>query len=167
MAVATLQHLDILAEDAISLQSLLTIVLTDDQTITELNRSFRGLDSATDVLSFPNQALSPYDQPDSSLSPPLTSTSTSGEPKSSDATLILPEEFLDDDAAYFGDIIIAVPYTQAQAERHNRTLLAELDLLVVHGVLHLVGYDHDTEEKEADMWAIQDEILSSEGINAE
>jgi probable rRNA maturation factor len=52
-----------------------------------------------------------------------------------------------------------VPFTRRQAETHGRTLGDELRLLVVHGVLHLLGYDHASLDDEARMWARQDAIL--------
>jgi probable rRNA maturation factor len=65
-----------------------------------------------------------------------------------------------DAAPYLGDIVIAVPYSRRQAAALGRSLDDELRLLVVHGVLHLLGYDHASPEEEARMWARQDEILA-------
>ena len=64
--------------------------------------------------------------------------------------------------AYLGDILIALPFTRRQAAELNRPLAAELRLLTVHGVLHLLGYDHAEEAEEAAMWAKQDAILGHE-----
>ena len=66
-------------------------------------------------------------------------------------------------AAYLGDILIAFPYTVRQAARHGNAVDAELRLLAVHGTLHLLGYDHDTPEAEAVMWAIQEAMLGKFG----
>ena len=63
-------------------------------------------------------------------------------------------------AAYLGDIVIALPFTRRQAAALNRPLIDELRLLAVHGVLHLLGYDHAEPEEEAVMWAKQDAILA-------
>lgn len=60
-----------------------------------------------------------------------------------------------------GDLIIAYPYAARQAARYGHSLAAELQLLVVHGCLHLLGYDHDTPERQAEMWRVQGEILAS------
>lgn len=150
-AQATLRHQGLAVTDAPDAPPLCTIVFTDDERVRELNRSFRSIDAPTDVLSFPNQNFTGCASP---LSPSKSETDQSA------VTLILPEEFTKDTAAYLGDIIIAVPYTQRQALAEHRTLDSELDLLVVHGMLHLLGYDHDTAEDEARMWAIQDEILN-------
>lgn len=86
-----------------------SVVLTNDRTMTDFNQRFRSRDKATDVLSFPN---------DSSL----------------------PEE-----ESYLGDIIISVE----TADRQKRSdLLEELKTLVLHGLLHLMGYDHETDTGE-------------------
>lgn len=60
---------------------------------------------------------------------------------------------------YLGDIVIAFPYTAAQAEREGFSLSDNLMLLVVHGTLHLLGFDHDTTENRQVMWAAQEQIL--------
>ncbi len=66
---------------------------------------------------------------------------------------------------YLGDIIISVPCAEAQSVAAGHSLEAELSLLVVHGVLHLLGHDHaDAEEKER-MWAAQSEVLTRLGIS--
>jgi len=58
-----------------------------------------------------------------------------------------------------GDVVIACPRAQEQAVEAGHPLAAEIQLLVVHGVLHLLGYDHAQPEEKAVMWARQDEIL--------
>lgn len=108
----------------------LTIVLTDDETVAGLNEQYRGLDGPTDVLSF--SAVEP-----------------------APGFVMAPEAL-----PYLGDIVIAIPYSRRQASELGRSLRDELRLLVVHGVLHLLGYDHATPEEEAQMWARQDEILA-------
>jgi len=65
----------------------------------------------------------------------------------------------DSGAIYLGDIIISYPRAQAQADAGGHSLQDELQLLVVHGVLHLLGYDHTDATKQARMWSIQAEIL--------
>lgn len=62
---------------------------------------------------------------------------------------------------YLGDVIISLPRAVFQAEAAGHPVEAELQLLVVHGVLHLLGYDHAEETEQAAMWAIQGEILAS------
>jgi probable rRNA maturation factor len=65
------------------------------------------------------------------------------------------------DARYFGDIAISLPRARAQAEAGRHPVSAELQLLVVHGVLHLLGHDHATSKDKARMWAAQAEILKA------
>ncbi|MCL4869233.1 MAG: rRNA maturation RNase YbeY [Anaerolineae bacterium] len=64
---------------------------------------------------------------------------------------------------YLGDIAISVPYADRQAAAEGHPLLAELQLLTVHALLHLLGYDHTEPQEKADMWAAQAEILHSLG----
>lgn len=109
----------------------LTILLTDDEYIQELNRQFRGEDRPTDVLSFP-----------------------AGEPMPGN------EGLLD----YLGDIAIAVPVAERQASEKGHPLLAEIQLLAVHGVLHLVGYDHLEADEKEEMWDAQRAILTRLGL---
>ncbi|MBK9924736.1 MAG: rRNA maturation RNase YbeY [Anaerolineales bacterium] len=111
------------------LDSELTIVLTDDAQIQELNRDYLGIDSPTDVLSFP-----------ASESDPETG------------------------ATYIGDIIISMPYATKSAEKAGHPVEAEVQLLVVHGVLHLLGHDHAEPKEKAKMWKAQAQILKSLGL---
>lgn len=116
-----------------------TVVITDDEAVRALNQQFRGVDAPTDILSFP--ADLPPDLPDDLA-----------------ADLELDE---DDMTPYLGDLIIAYPYTRHQAAESGHDLSDELVLLVIHGTLHLLGYDHDTPENEADMWETQAELLAA------
>jgi len=110
-------------------QAQATILLTDDASIQELNRRYADVDAPTDVLSF---------------------SAWEGDP----GFVIAPEM-----AAYLGDIVISVPYAARQAVAAGHALDAELRLLVVHGILHLLGYDHATDAEEAIMWEKQQSIL--------
>ncbi|MCA0458601.1 MAG: rRNA maturation RNase YbeY [Chloroflexi bacterium] len=76
-----------------------------------------------------------------------------------------PPVELDDEPPYIGDLVIAYPYASAQAAREGHALDDSLSLLVVHGTLHLLGYDHDTPENRAEMWTAQDEALTALGIS--
>jgi probable rRNA maturation factor len=72
----------------------------------------------------------------------------------------------DSDALYLGDVIISLSRAQAQASAGGYALQDELQLLVVHGMLHLLGHDHAEDEEKARMWAAQAEILESLGCAA-
>ncbi len=63
--------------------------------------------------------------------------------------------------SYYGDIAISLPRARAQAKAAKHTLLAELQLLVVHGVLHLLGHDHARAREKAKMWQAQAAILAA------
>jgi probable rRNA maturation factor len=67
-------------------------------------------------------------------------------------------------ARYIGDILISIPRAQAQADAAGHPLEAEVQLLVVHGVLHLIGHDHAEAEDKARMWKAQTEILKQLGL---
>ena len=127
------------------------LVVTDDETVRELNRRFRGLDEVTDVLSFSashsghwageiqearQEALEPEDTEAVPFALPL------GEPSP------------------LGEVIISFPQTQRQAQERNCPAEQELALLIVHGVLHLVGYDHMEPEDEAEMQAKERSALA-------
>ena len=114
-----------------SLDSELSIILTTDARLQELNLNYLGIDAPTDVLSFPASETDPE----------------TGE-------------------RYIGDILISVPRAQAQAEAAGHPLEAEVQLLVVHGVLHLLGHDHAEAEEKARMWKAQAEILERLGLGS-
>lgn len=78
----------------------------------------------------------------------------------------LPDDLRDPDAPpYLGDLVIAFPYAQAQAERAGHPPADSFALLAVHGVLHLLGFDHDTPERRAAMWTAQADALRALGIS--
>lgn len=76
----------------------------------------------------------------------------------------LPPEMMGE-TAYLGDLIIAYPYAQAQAQQAQHPLADSLALLVIHGVLHLLGYDHHTSEERARMWSAQAKALNALAIS--
>lgn len=80
--------------------------------------------------------------------------------------LSFPSEEFDPDeqAQYIGDVIISYPRAEAQALTAGHPVINELQLLVVHGTLHLLGHDHAEPEEKAVMWAAQDEILANLGV---
>jgi probable rRNA maturation factor len=111
------------------LESELSIVLTDNARLHELNLNYLGIDSPTDVLSFPASETDPE---------------TGGR--------------------YIGDILISVPRAQEQANAAGHPLESEVQLLVVHGVLHLLGHDHAQAEEKRRMWEAQAGILERLGL---
>ena len=92
-----------------------SILLTADADIRELNQQFRSIDQATDVLSFPQNAEE---------DPPI------------------PGELI------LGDIAVSLDTAQVQAKDHGLTFEEEIILLLIHGILHLLGYDHEISEQE-------------------
>ena len=72
---------------------------------------------------------------------------------------------LDEEAPYLGDLVVAYPYAMAQAEREGHPRMDSLSLLVIHGALHLLGFDHDTLTNRAVMWAAQDKALTAMNIS--
>jgi probable rRNA maturation factor len=72
-----------------------------------------------------------------------------------------------DEPRYLGDLVIAHPYALAQAKKLGHDPGESMALLVIHGTLHLLGYDHDTPERKSEMWAAQKMILSALGIDPE
>ncbi|MBT3314696.1 MAG: rRNA maturation RNase YbeY [Anaerolineae bacterium] len=66
---------------------------------------------------------------------------------------------------YLGEIIVSMPYAAKQALQNDHPLEAEIQLLVVHGILHLLGHDHAENEEKTIMWAAQAKILSKLGLS--
>ncbi|HQL39394.1 MAG TPA: rRNA maturation RNase YbeY [Anaerolineaceae bacterium] len=108
----------------------LSIIITDNDLLQELNREYLGIDAPTDVLSFNVDEIDP-----------------------------------ETGNYYLGDIIISYQKANEQAVTAGHEIQSELSLLIIHGVLHLLGMDHDTPESQEPMWKIQDQILSNMGLN--
>lgn len=122
-ARAALEH------ESQSPEAELSIILTNDARLHELNLNYLGVDAPTDVLSFPSSETDP-----------------------------------ETGAQYIGDILISIPRARAQAEAAGHLLEAEVQLLVVHGTLHLLGHDHAEPEEKIGMWNAQAEILNRLGL---
>nr|MBC7244493.1 rRNA maturation RNase YbeY [Chloroflexota bacterium] len=116
-------------------QGELTVVITNDEQVRELNRIYRGVDATTDALAFSHM----------------------GEAKD----LILPPTV----PVYFGDILISYPRAVEQATAYGHPVEEELLLLVIHGTLHLLGYDHEQASDKEEMWQIQNTALARVGIS--
>jgi probable rRNA maturation factor len=109
-----------------------SLVFTDSETVKQLNREYRGVDEPTDVLAF---YMLPHDGSASSFALPP------------------------DGITRLGEIIISYPQAITQAEEHGHSPERELALLVIHGILHLLGYDHEEPEKESKMRVRERELL--------
>ena len=125
----------------------INIVLTDNDSIREINREYRQIDAPTDVLSFP---AVDYAQP-------------------ADFDALEEESFdyfnPDTGELMLGDIVISIDKVLAQAEEYGHSQERELGFLVAHSMLHLFGYDHMEEEERAVMEKKQREILEGMGLS--
>ena len=126
-----------LAAEGVDKPCILSVMLTDDDGIHAVNREFRGVDRATDVLSFPLNEL------------------TAGEFDES-----LCEHDPKTNAVMLGDMMISLERCEAQGEEFGHGFEREICYLTVHSVLHLLGYDHiDEGEMKAQMRAREKEIM--------
>ena len=128
------------------------LVVTDDKTVQELNRQFRGLDEVTDVLSF-SASHSGHWEGDPQESDEASPASVDSE----ELNFVLPPG----EPSPLGEVIISFPQTIRQAQERNGPVEQELALLIIHGVLHLVGYDHMEPEDEAQMRAKERSALAA------
>ena len=133
-----------LAAEGMTLPCEVDVNLTDDAGIHEINREMREVDRPTDVLSFPVFDLMPGELPDELDADPGTG--------------LIP----------LGDMVISMERVAAQAEEFGHSNRRELCYLVVHSVLHLLGYDHlDEGPQKARMRAREEAILAELGITRE
>ncbi len=114
-----------------------SLVLADDATVHDLNLQYRGLDETTDVLAFP--------------------LGTEAHADKDDVEFLLPES----EPTSIGEVVLSYPQALRQARAARKRVKQELALLVVHGVLHLMGYDHAEPDDERRMWAKQDLVLAT------
>ena len=117
----------------------MSVSVVDEQQIAQLNKEFRNIDSVTDVLSFPT-----LDNP------------CQGVLNLQDfASDVNPDTGL----LNVGDVVICLERAKQQATDYGHSLTREMAFLVLHGLLHLLGYDHVQKDDEQKMFAVQDEIL--------
>lgn len=109
-----------------------SLVLTDSETVRRLNRHYRGMDETTDVLAF---YMLTQKGVDSFFTPPP------------------------DGITHLGEVIISCPQAAAQAREQGHSLERELTLLIVHGILHLLGYNHEELQGEQTMRERERELL--------
>lgn len=107
------------------------IIIVDNEKIWEINKKYRGIDRATDVISFALEDDKTFNRSDFRL---------------------------------LGDIYISIDKVRSQSEEYGHSFKRELYFLAIHGLLHLLGYDHMTKEDEKIMFSKQEEILSRYGI---
>lgn len=119
----------------------MSVTLMDNEHIHEINKKYRGVDKPTDVISFAIEEDDPDEVP-----------------------IILPEDEEFDIPKNIGDIMVSMDKVKEQAEYLGHSEDRELGFLVVHGFLHLNGYDHMKEEDEKKMFGLQREILDSYGL---
>ena len=116
-----------------------TLRLVDMPTITVLNEKWMGSKGPTDVLSFPMDELKP------------------GRPRGGDSDAAGSDE--DGPAGYLGDIALCPQVAAQQAPAAGHSTKDEIELLTVHGLLHLLGYDHATPDEHSQMFGIQSRLL--------
>ncbi|QXJ46537.1 rRNA maturation RNase YbeY [Bacillus altitudinis] len=128
------------AADALEVkdQAEVSVSIVSNEEIHQINKEYRGKDAPTDVISF---ALE--------------------EEGEGEIEII----GVDDIPPVLGDIIISVDRTKEQAEEYGHSFMRELGFLTIHGFLHLLGYDHMTEEDEKEMFAKQTKILDDYGLS--
>jgi probable rRNA maturation factor len=112
-------------------QAELSILLVDEDTMSAYHEKYMGEPGPTDVLSFPMDELRP---PDDGEDPPV---------------------------GLLGDIVLCPAVTSRQAAEHGRTPDAEADYLLVHGLLHLLGFDHAAPAEKAQMFGLKDKIITA------
>jgi probable rRNA maturation factor len=120
----------------------LSVLLVDESAMTELHEKWMEEPGPTDVLSFPMDELRP---------PGLSGATASSTRGSGEDRDPLPD--------LLGDVVLCPQVAEGQARQAGHSTQAELELLCVHGILHLLGYDHADPEEEAEMFALQAELL--------
>ncbi len=111
--------------------SLVEIILIDDEKIHEINKQYRGVDRPTDVISFAFQDM---------------------------------EDITISNITNLGEIYISLDKVKSQAKEYGHSERRELGFLTVHGLLHLLGYDHMNSEDEKEMFKLQEDILKVYGL---
>jgi probable rRNA maturation factor len=114
----------------------LSLTFVDNPTIHKINLEYRGKDYPTDVISFALEEITEEEVP------------------------IIGEDV----PRVLGDIIVSVPKAVSQAEEYGHSFEREIGFLIVHGFLHLLGYDHMEKADEQEMFALQEDILNKFGL---
>ena len=124
----------------------LSLMIADDDTVKYLNREYRGLDEVTDVLSFSSYHQGHWE---GEGTPPVGT--------GDDVPFVLPPG----EPQHLGEVVISYPQVERQAVAGSSSMEREMALIIVHGILHLIGFDHVEPLEETDMQAKEREILSS------
>ncbi|MFD2637472.1 rRNA maturation RNase YbeY [Piscibacillus salipiscarius] len=122
--------------EEVNSEAEISITFVNNEQIQSINRDYRQKDTATDVISFAMQET--------------------GEEELQIVGDNLPE--------HLGDIIVSLEKAKEQAKEYNHSYQRELGFLIVHGFLHLLGYDHQTVEEEKEMFERQEHILEEFGL---
>jgi probable rRNA maturation factor len=120
----------LLARERLPATVEISILFADNETIQELNRDYRGIDAPTDVLSFPLHTRAELEAAD------------------------------DEAEVLLGDVVVSVDRAREQAREQGHSLSQEVALLLAHGVLHLVGYDHGSPEEAERMREAERQVLA-------
>jgi len=120
------------------------ILLTDDENIRVLNKQYRDIDAPTDVLSFPML-----------------------DAKEGKIEIGAGDYNLEKDSIILGDIVISLETAAKQAQEYGHSFEREIAFLTTHGIFHLFGYDHMTEDEEKTMLGKQEEVLKQAGLHRE
>ena len=125
----------------------MAVTFVDNARVHEVNLEYRGIDRPTDVVSLeykPEDTIV-FDEEDLEDNPELA-------------------EMLEDFDAYIGELYISIDKAREQAADYGHSYEREMGFLAVHGFLHINGYDHYTPEEEAEMFGLQEEILTAYGL---
>lgn len=132
--------------ESVRVPCAISVCLCDDEEIAEINSRYRNIGRSTDVLSFP------------SVSYP--SGATAGKCEN-----LLRQEYDDEtEACFLGDLFISVPHAKAQASEYGHSEMREAVYLLVHGICHLMGYDHIEPDEKETMRAMEEKILSAASV---
>lgn len=123
--------------------------LTDDETIHQINREYRGIDRATDILSFPLTGAKP------------------GKLLHNDSKMLKRAYDPEEGCAWLGDLVMSMDHVKAQAEEYGSGLTREAAYLLVHGVCHLMGYDHMQEDDKREMRKMEEKAMAMMGLAQE
>ncbi|WP_303972646.1 rRNA maturation RNase YbeY [Streptococcus merionis] len=144
----TLALLDFAAKRLNKQQKEMAVTFVDNARIQEINKLYRDKDQPTDVVSLEYKPDSEifFEEEDLEDNPELA-------------------EMIAEFDSYLGELYISVDKAKEQAESYGHTFEREMGFLAVHGFLHINGYDHYTPEEEAEMFGLQEEILSAYGLS--